>query len=88
MLTILYCDLIFLGCSFPFLLLFEYESRCSAHHLSPKPNLQSRTHHFFKNNFQLSLVCIKNGMCGSASLILGKKDIYYNDVHIQMIIEK
>ena len=63
MLTISYYDPIFLGCSFLFLLSFEYEPRCSAQPLSPKSNLQSRTHYFFKNNFQFSLVCIKNSVC-------------------------
>ena len=88
MLIIPYYDPIFLRCSFLFLLSFEYEPRCSAHPLFPKSKLQSRTHHFFKNNFQLSLVCIKNCVCGSASLVLGKEDVHYNEVHTQIIIEK
>ena len=88
MLTIFYYDLIFLGCNFLFLLSFEYEPRCSAHPLSLKLNLQSRTHHFFKNNFQFSLMCIKNRMCGSASLVLRKEGVHYNEVHTQMTIEK
>ena len=88
MLTIPYYNPIFLGCSFLFLLSFQYEPLCSAHSLFPKPNLQSRTHHFFKNNFQFSLVCIKNGVCGITSLILGNDGVHYNEVHTQMIIKK
>ena len=33
-------------------------------------------------------MCIKNSMCGSASLVLEKNGVHYNEVHTQMIIEK
>ena len=88
MLIIPYYDPIFLGYSFFFLLSFEYKPHCSAHPIFLKPNLQSRTHYFFKNNFQFSLVYIKNSMCGSASLVLGKEGVHYNEVHTEMIINK
>ena len=33
------------------------------------------------------MMCIKNSVCGSASLVLGKEGVHYNDAHTQMIIK-